>query len=177
MEEKIDITDHLPRPDYTAAIAVPVVLILLSALVGVVVYYRRRAKQEKVKRDIETADLCMRRGGEDRLRGVNFTDAQWAYVEHTLLTSEEDLEEFDLSKYDRSEEGFLKLQKVVKSCRKAQLRKCKLTEKSCEVLASVLTSNSRLTELDLIDNELCDSRVKKLCTGLQSPNCKLQKLR
>ncbi|KAK1803646.1 hypothetical protein P4O66_020753 [Electrophorus voltai] len=136
--------DHLPRPDYTAAIVVPVVLILLSALVGVVMYYRRRAKQEKVKRDIET---------------------------------EEDLKEFDLSKYDRSEEGFLKLQKMVKSCRKAQLRKCKLTEKSCEVLASVLTSNSCLTELDLSNNKLCDSGVKKLCTGLQCPNCKLEKLR
>ncbi|XP_035377659.1 butyrophilin subfamily 3 member A2-like [Electrophorus electricus] len=176
MQEKINITDHLPRPDYTAAIVVPVVLILLSALVGVV-YYRRRAKQERVKRDIETADLCMRRGGEDRLGGMNFTDAQWAYVEHTLLTSEEDLEEFDLSKYDQSEEGFLKLQKVVKSCRKAQLSNCKLTEKSCEVLASVLTSNSHLTELNLSNNKLCDSGVKKLCTGLQSPSCKLEKLR
>ncbi|KAK1803637.1 hypothetical protein P4O66_020752 [Electrophorus voltai] len=93
------------------------------------------------------------------------------------IETEEDMKEFVLSKYDRSEEGFLKLQKVVKSCRKAQLSNCNLTEKSCEVLASVLTSNSHLTELDLIDNELCDSRVKKLCTGLQSPNCKLQKLR
>uniref|UniRef100_A0AAY5EGM5 Ig-like domain-containing protein n=1 Tax=Electrophorus electricus TaxID=8005 RepID=A0AAY5EGM5_ELEEL len=42
------VPDHLPRPDYTAAIAVPVVLILLSALVGVVVYYRRRGKPVSV---------------------------------------------------------------------------------------------------------------------------------
>uniref|UniRef100_A0A4W4DNT0 Ig-like domain-containing protein n=1 Tax=Electrophorus electricus TaxID=8005 RepID=A0A4W4DNT0_ELEEL len=46
MEEKIDITDHLPR-DYTAAIVVPVVLILLSALVGVM-YFTWRGKPVSV---------------------------------------------------------------------------------------------------------------------------------
>ncbi|XP_076842321.1 butyrophilin subfamily 3 member A2-like isoform X3 [Brachyhypopomus gauderio] len=39
MEKQIDITDHLPR--YITAIAVPVILILLSALVGVAYFIRR----------------------------------------------------------------------------------------------------------------------------------------
>ncbi|XP_076842236.1 uncharacterized protein LOC143486732 [Brachyhypopomus gauderio] len=182
-EKHIDITDHLPKPDNTAAITVPITLILLSALVGVVVYFIRRAQrreQEILKRDNERdnerADKCLKREGKCRLHGENFTDAQWKYVEHKLLTSEEDLEVFDLRKYDPSEECFLKLQKVVYACRKVQLSYCDLTERSCAVLASVLTSNSCLRELYLSGNILQDSGVKKLCSGLESSGCKLEKL-
>ncbi|XP_076842216.1 ribonuclease inhibitor-like isoform X2 [Brachyhypopomus gauderio] len=175
-EEQIDITDHLPKPDNTAAIAVSVTLILLSALVCVVVYFIRRDKLRKWLKEKQTADMCLKGEGEPRLHGVNFTDAQWKYVEHTLLTSEEVLEVFDLRKYDPSEECFLKLQKVVYACRKAQLSYCDLTEKSCDVLASVLRSNSRLRELDLSQNILWNSGVKKLCSGLESSDCKLEKL-
>ncbi|XP_076842220.1 ribonuclease inhibitor-like [Brachyhypopomus gauderio] len=164
MEKQIDITDHLPKPDYTAAITVPITLILLSALVCVVVYYRRRA------------DMCLKREGERRLHGVNFTDAHLEHVEHVLLISEENLDEFDLKKYDPSEESFLKMKNVVYACRKAQLSYCNLTEKSCDVLASVLTSNSSLRELDLSGNILRNSGVKILCSGLESKDCKLEKL-
>uniref|UniRef100_A0A8C1UVJ8 Uncharacterized protein n=1 Tax=Cyprinus carpio TaxID=7962 RepID=A0A8C1UVJ8_CYPCA len=57
------------------------------------------------------------------------------------------------------------------------LRKCGLTEESCSALATVLRSNSSLKELDIGNNNLQDSGVKKLQNGLEDKNCTLQKLR
>ncbi|XP_042571463.1 ribonuclease inhibitor-like [Cyprinus carpio] len=57
------------------------------------------------------------------------------------------------------------------------LRKCGLTEKSCSALATVLKSNSSLKELDMSDNNLQDSGVKKLLDGLENTNYTLENLR
>ncbi|KAL0160811.1 hypothetical protein M9458_044536, partial [Cirrhinus mrigala] len=56
------------------------------------------------------------------------------------------------------------------------LRDCGLTEESCSVLTTVLISNPILKELDISNNNLQDSGVKKLQNGLESANCKLEKL-
>ncbi|KAL6491418.1 hypothetical protein MHYP_G00017630, partial [Metynnis hypsauchen] len=58
-----------------------------------------------------------------------------------------------------------------------RLASCNLGGKSCEILSSVLQSNSSLKELDLSSNDLQDSRVKLLLVGLKSLHCKLEILR
>uniref|UniRef100_A0A8C7N4T2 Protein NLRC3-like n=1 Tax=Oncorhynchus kisutch TaxID=8019 RepID=A0A8C7N4T2_ONCKI len=54
---------------------------------------------------------------------------------------------------------------------------CKLTEASCEVLASALSSSSHLRELDLSNNDLLDSGVELLFAGQGDSPCKLETLR
>uniref|UniRef100_A0AAQ4RVU1 B30.2/SPRY domain-containing protein n=1 Tax=Gasterosteus aculeatus aculeatus TaxID=481459 RepID=A0AAQ4RVU1_GASAC len=104
--------------------------------------------------------------------------AQWSALVFILLSSEEDLEVFDLKKYSASEEALLRLLPVVKASNKVLLSGCNLSERSCEVLSSVLSSqSSSLRELDLRNNDLQDSEVKILSAGLESPHCDLETLR
>ncbi|XP_037647433.1 uncharacterized protein LOC119501253 [Sebastes umbrosus] len=101
--------------------------------------------------------------------------AQWSALIFILLSSGKDLDVFDLRKYSASEEGLLRLLPVVKNSSVFFLSSCKLSERSCEALSSVLSSqSSTLRELDLSNNELRDSGVKLLSGGLESPHCKLE---
>ncbi|XP_050966143.1 NACHT, LRR and PYD domains-containing protein 3 isoform X3 [Labeo rohita] len=104
--------------------------------------------------------------------------AHCSAIAYILQISEEALDELDLKKYNTSEEGRRRLIPAVRNCRKAVLADCKITDQSCEVVASALQlSDSPLRELDLSNNDLQDSGVKLLSTGLKSPHCQLQILR
>ncbi|KAI3363972.1 hypothetical protein L3Q82_001570 [Scortum barcoo] len=71
-----------------------------------------------------------------------------------LSYEKKDLDVFDLKKYSASEEALLRLLPVVKASNKVLLSGCNLSERSCEALSSVLSSqSSSLRELDLSNNE------------------------
>ncbi|XP_078797080.1 NACHT, LRR and PYD domains-containing protein 12-like isoform X1 [Oryzias latipes] len=113
-----------------------------------------------------------------RLSTDKLSPAQWSALVFILLSSEEDLEEFDLNKYSASDEALLRLLPVIKASNKALLTDCYLSERSCAALSSVLSSqSSRLRFLDLSFKNLQDSGVKLLSAGLKSPDCKLETFR
>uniref|UniRef100_A0A8C9V8V0 NACHT, LRR and PYD domains-containing protein 12-like n=1 Tax=Scleropages formosus TaxID=113540 RepID=A0A8C9V8V0_SCLFO len=115
------------------------------------------------------------------LRGSD-TDRCCASLASALCSNPSHLKELDFSYNHPGDSGVKLLSDPLQdpTCKLETLRlkMCGLTERCCEALASVLTSNSsHLRELDLSDNDLQDSGVKLLSIGLGNQQCKLDTLR
>ncbi|KAM9321844.1 NACHT, LRR and PYD domains-containing protein 12-like isoform 25-T27 [Pholidichthys leucotaenia] len=133
---------------------------------------------------MEMNDLSVHQEIQQFLKSENRSEKELSVfhcsaLAYMLQMSEEVLDELDLQKYKTSGQGKQRLIPAVRNCRKARLRNCGLSETHCEVVASALKSNpSHLTQLDMSENwDLKDSGVKVLCSGLESPNCRLEVLR
>ncbi|XP_051521526.1 NACHT, LRR and PYD domains-containing protein 3-like [Myxocyprinus asiaticus] len=116
-----------------------------------------------------------------KIKSCGVTEAGCVFLSSALNSNPLHLRELDLSWNNLGDSGVQHLSTVMEKAHCAleilKLEKCGMTEKSCAALASALGSKtSSLTELDLSINDLRDSGVKLLCTGLKNPHCKLEKL-
>ncbi|XP_034038831.1 NACHT, LRR and PYD domains-containing protein 4C-like [Thalassophryne amazonica] len=129
-------------------------------------------------KDRSLVDQIQQSLSSGRLSEERLSPSHLSALAFILLSSDQHLDVFDLKKYSASHEALLMLLPVIKASKKALLSDCNLSERSCEVLSSVLSSqSSSLTELDLSNNQLKDSGVKLLSAGLESPHCHLDTLR
>ncbi|XP_075871632.1 NACHT, LRR and PYD domains-containing protein 12-like [Nelusetta ayraudi] len=134
---------------------------------------------------LEVKDQSVHQEVQEFLQSENRSEKELSAIQcsalaYMLQMSEEVLEELDLSKYNTTMEGRLRLIPAVRNCRKAVIRleSIGLSEVQCAVVSSALQSSpSHLTLLDLSLTTLKDPGVKLLCAGLQSPNCRLEVLR
>ncbi|KAK2832611.1 hypothetical protein Q7C36_016073 [Tachysurus vachellii] len=129
-----------------------------NSLVGKIQHYLKSGKQSKL------------------------SSSQLSALVFVLLTSAQELDEFDLSKYTSTykitEDVVLKMMPVIIASSKAMLWDCVVSDEGCAALTSALRSNpSHLRELDLSSNNLGDSGVKSLSAVLENPHCKLETMR
>ncbi|XP_016365900.1 ribonuclease inhibitor-like, partial [Sinocyclocheilus rhinocerous] len=93
-----------------------------------------------------------------------------------LLLTELDLSKDKLGDLDGEKLSALLMDSHSK-LEKMKLNNCELTEKSCSVLATVLSSKTILKEMNLNNSRLLDSGVKEICEGLKNPVCELKILK
>uniref|UniRef100_A0A3B4BPH5 Uncharacterized protein n=1 Tax=Pygocentrus nattereri TaxID=42514 RepID=A0A3B4BPH5_PYGNA len=115
------------------------------------------------------------------LNGCNLTERSCGVLASVLSSNISRLKELDLS-YNELNSGMKQLSAGLENshCKleRLSLNGCNLTERSCAILASALSSNpSNLRDLDLSTNNLQDKGVKLLSDGLEHPCCKLERLR
>ncbi|XP_062382624.1 NACHT, LRR and PYD domains-containing protein 12-like isoform X2 [Sardina pilchardus] len=103
---------------------------------------------------------------------------QCSLLSYMLLIAENIQDEFDLGKYNTTNEGRNRLIVALGAYRKARLVCCDLTKASCVHIKSALQADkSALRELDLRGNQLDRDGIQLLFDGLTHKNCKLETLR
>ncbi|XP_039599021.1 NACHT, LRR and PYD domains-containing protein 3-like isoform X2 [Polypterus senegalus] len=112
---------------------------------------------------------------------MNFRSPTLSDVDCAVLTAVisccGELKELNLSGTPLTTECIKILEPGLSCCSKVWLWSCGLTSACCSALSSVLLSpNSRLTYLNLYNNNLGDSGARQLSEGLRSDNCKLTNL-
>uniref|UniRef100_A0AAY5EA05 B30.2/SPRY domain-containing protein n=1 Tax=Electrophorus electricus TaxID=8005 RepID=A0AAY5EA05_ELEEL len=126
---------------------------------------------------VQEVQTYLSRGSNSGLHGARLSPAQWSALVFVLLNSEEELDEFDLRKYDPSEECLLRLLPVVKASRKL----CVISVTCSDVHSSVsdLLIHHPLTELHyllyllfyrLSGCGLTEESCKSLTSVLQTEN-------
>ncbi|XP_053365001.1 NACHT, LRR and PYD domains-containing protein 12-like [Clarias gariepinus] len=117
------------------------------------------------------------------------SSSQWSALVFVLLTSAQELEEFDLNKYISEDKitgaVLLKVMPVIAASRKSIISCGSVGVNSVSALVSLFSSESSglrevhltLETLDLSRNKLEDSVVKDLSVVLENPLCKLKNLR
>ncbi|KAI5086817.1 NACHT, LRR and PYD domains-containing protein 12-like, partial [Silurus meridionalis] len=132
---------------------------------------------------VEEIQQYLKSGAQSEL-----SPSQLSALVFVLLTSAQDLEEFDLNKYitpDKiRDEILVRVMPVIAASRKAIIRCSEIEKRRVEALTSVLNSEtSSLRELhltvntpDLDWNKLEDSGVKRLTALLENPECEVKDL-
>ncbi|XP_030642993.1 NACHT, LRR and PYD domains-containing protein 12-like [Chanos chanos] len=116
-----------------------------------------------------------------RLSACGFTERGFSSLASSLRSNLLLLKELNVSKNFPGDKGMGQLCASLKqpscSLEKLCMDRCDLSWNACVSLASVLGANSKLRDLSLSDNDLKDTGVELLLTGLLNPACKLETLR
>ncbi|XP_062384867.1 NACHT, LRR and PYD domains-containing protein 3-like [Sardina pilchardus] len=151
-------------------------MLLMSEEVLDEIELKKYNTSDEGRRRLLPAVRCCRKA---RLAGCNLSEKSCGIVA-AVLQSPNSLIELDLSHNDLGDSGVHLLSMGLSSphCKLQTLRfaDCKLTDKSCEIVTSVLQSTNSLLQLELNHNDLGDSGVQLLSKGLSSFNCKIHTL-
>ncbi|XP_030632548.1 NACHT, LRR and PYD domains-containing protein 3-like [Chanos chanos] len=131
---------------------------------------------------VEEVQSHLRPGGLELKKEL--TKEEWSALVFVSLTSEGELDVFDLREYGKSETVLFRILPIVGASTKSLLRECNLTWRGCAFLICTLSEVSSLRELDLSHNDLQDTGIKYLCSaqetppyaGLKDPVCRLEAL-